>query len=174
MEKNLEYYLQLPYTLQLIKGPDPDQPWFIQVKELPGCMSHGDTPDEAVAMIREAMELWLEGALEDGLAIPEPAPFLPDYSGKFVARVPRSLHRKLAEQAERDDVSLNAFVTAALAEAVGYSRVLSEGAAYTMPIRAPEEQLAVAESGAAYQAAAVKPEKAPRKRKLTKRPRVEE
>jgi len=166
MEKTLDYYLQLPYTLQLIKDSDPDQPWFIQVKELPGCMSHGDTPEEAVTMIREAMALWIEGALEDGQVIPEPAPAFPGYSGKFVVRIPRSLHRKLAEQADRDEVSLNAFITAALAEAVGYRAAISGGASYTMPIKTPETQLAVAESSPTYETPPT------RKRKSTKQPRA--
>lgn len=161
MEKNLEYYMKLPYTYELIK--DPDDPWFIMVKELPGCMSHGDTPEEAVAMIRDAMEGWLLVSMQRGDQIPEPEP-PDDYSGKFVVRIPRSLHRKLAEQAERDEVSLNAFITAALAEAVGY-RAASAGVAYTMPIKAPEAQQAVAESGPTYDAPAAK------KRKPAKRPR---
>ena len=45
-------------------------------------------------MIRDAMRGWLEVALEDGIPVPEPRP-LEAYSGKFVARVPRSLHRDL-------------------------------------------------------------------------------
>jgi predicted RNase H-like HicB family nuclease len=162
VEKGLEYYMNLPYTIELVR--DPGDPWFIRVKELPGCMSHGDTPEEAVAMIREAMELWLEGALEHGDLIPEPEP-PDDYSGKFVVRMPRSLHRKLAEQADRDEVSLNTFVTAALAEAVGYRAALTQGATYTMPIKAPEAQPAVAESGPTYET------QAGRKRKAAKQPR---
>lgn len=163
MEKNLEYYMNLPYTYELVK--DPGDPWFIRVKELPGCMSHGDTAEEAVAMIREAMEGWLLVSLNRGDQIPEPE--IPDdFSGKFVVRIPRSLHRKLAEQADRDEVSLNAFVTAALAEAVGYRAAMSQGATYTMPIKAPEAQPAVAEPGLTYDAAP------PKKRKSTKQPRA--
>ncbi len=43
-------------------------------------------------MIREAMRGWISVALEDGIPVPEPKPD-EDYSGKFVVRVPRSLHR---------------------------------------------------------------------------------
>ncbi len=42
------------------------------------------------------MHLWLEVSLEQGDAIPEPRSEA-EYSGKFVVRVPRSLHRDLAE-----------------------------------------------------------------------------
>jgi antitoxin HicB len=115
MAKTLEYYLGLPYARELI--PDTEGGWFIRIKELPGCMSQGDTPEEALRMIEDAMRGWLAVSLEDGDPIPEPRPE-EEYSGKFVVRVPRSLHRQLVEEAERDGVSLNQFVNVALASAV--------------------------------------------------------
>ncbi len=81
-------------------------------------MSDGDTPEEAATMIQEAIELWLEVALEEGAPIPEPRPES-DYSGKFVVRVPRSLHRELVETAEQEGVSLNQYINVALARTVG-------------------------------------------------------
>jgi antitoxin HicB len=116
MEKTLEYYLGLPYTIEL--KPDPEAGWFVKVEELPGCMSQGDTVEEALEMIREAMELWLEVALDGGNPIPEPRD-LDDYSGKFVVRVPRSLHRELVRCADREGVSLNQYVNLGLTRAVG-------------------------------------------------------
>lgn len=124
MEKTLDYYKNLPYTIELRQ--DPEEGWFARVKELQGCMSQGDTAEEAIAMIREAMELWLEVALEEGLPIPEPRSE-EDYSGKFVVRVPRSLHRELAERAKREGVSLNQYINVALARATGYVASLSPG-----------------------------------------------
>ena len=116
MEKSLEYYLSLPYTIELIR--EPEGGWFVRVRELPGCMSAGDTPDEAIEMIQDAMRLWIQTALEDGDPIPEPRS-LDEYSGKFVVRVPRSLHRDLVIQAEREGVSLNQYINTILARAVG-------------------------------------------------------
>jgi len=115
MEKTLKYYLNLPYTIEMTQ--DVDEGWFARVKELPGCMSQGDTPEEALEMIRDAMEGWLEVALEDGMRIPEPRR-LEDYSGKFVVRVPAFLHRDLVERADEEGVSLNQFINVALAEAI--------------------------------------------------------
>ena len=115
MDRSVDYYMNLPYTIEL--QHDPEEGWFVRVKELRGCMSQGDTAEEAIAMIREAMELWLEVALEDGLPIPEPRPE-EGYSGKFVVRVPRSLHRDLVENAAREGVSLNQYINVALARAV--------------------------------------------------------
>jgi len=115
MDKIVDYYLNLPYTIELQQFPD--EGWSVRVKELPGCMSQGDTAEEALTMIQEAMLLWLEVALEDDLPIPEPRP-IEDYSGKFVVRVPRSLHRDLVESANREGVSLNQFINVALARSV--------------------------------------------------------
>ena len=116
MNKTVEYYLSLPYTIELV--PDPQEGWFVAIKELPGCMSQGETPEEAMEMIRDAMRSWIEVSLEDGDPIPEPRS-LEDYSGKFVVRVPRSLHRDLAEMAGREGVSLNQYINVALARSVG-------------------------------------------------------
>lgn len=116
MEKTLEYYKSLPYTIELTS--DPDGGWFIAIRELPGCMSQGDTPEEALTMIQDALEGWLAVALEDGMPIPEPRA-LDEYSGKFVVRVPRSLHRDLVQVAESEGVSLNQYINVALARIVG-------------------------------------------------------
>ncbi|MHB0876381.1 MAG: type II toxin-antitoxin system HicB family antitoxin [Anaerolineae bacterium] len=116
MRQPLDYYLSLPYTIELV--PEEDGTWFVRVRELPGCMSVGDTPDDAVAMIRDAMAGWLAVAIEDGDDIPEPRA-LSSYSGKFVIRVPASLHRDLVEAAEREGVSLNQYCNVALARHVG-------------------------------------------------------
>ena len=118
MNKTVEYYLDLPYTIELI--PEPEGGWFVSIKELPGCMSEGDTPEEAIEMIQDAMRGWIEISLEDGDPIPEPRE-LDDYSGKFVVRVPRSLHRDLVETAEEEGVSLNQYINVALGRAVGRS-----------------------------------------------------
>lgn len=115
-EKDLKYYLSLPYTIELIR--EDDTTWFARVIELPGCMTEGDGPEDAVAMIRDAMAGWIEIALEDGRSIPEPRS-LDEFSGKFVVRVSKSLHRDLVDVAAREEVSLNQFIATELARAVG-------------------------------------------------------
>jgi antitoxin HicB len=117
MEKTVDYYMNLPYTFEL--QWDGEDGWFVRVKELRGCMSQGDTPGEAIEMIRDAMRGWIEVALEDGDPIPEPR-LLDDYSGRFVVRVPPSLHRDLVEAAEDEGVSLNQYVNVTLGRAVGW------------------------------------------------------
>lgn len=65
-------YMALPYTYTVV--PDLDVGGFvIRVNEVPGCMSQGETIREAVARVREAMDLWIGGKIEDGLPVPKPA-----------------------------------------------------------------------------------------------------
>ena len=49
---------------------DEDGYWFVQCPSLPGCFSQGETPDEALTNIREAISLWIEEAIEHGDEIP--------------------------------------------------------------------------------------------------------
>ncbi len=69
MGKSLVYYLALPYTIEII--PD-DAAWFVQIKELSGCMTEVDAWDDIYPAIEEAKRLWIELALERGRTIPEP------------------------------------------------------------------------------------------------------
>ncbi len=70
-EKTVEYYLNLPYRMIIT----PDEEGFgIAVPDLPGCFSYAEKWEDIPAMIREAMELWIEVGLEDGEIIPEPTP----------------------------------------------------------------------------------------------------
>lgn len=116
---DVEYYLSLPYAVRVYREPDGSG-FTAEIPDLPGCITCADTLDEVWALIEDAKRGWLELALTDGDPIPEPAPPVEDQpSGKFTVRVPRSLHRKLSEEARREGVSLNQFVTVALAETVG-------------------------------------------------------
>lgn len=84
------------------------------VPDLPGCVTQGETVEEVMHNIAEARELWLEDAIAAGQAIPEPRAAR-RYSGRFVVRMPRELHARLAEESEREGVSLNQLVVARLA-----------------------------------------------------------
>ena len=124
--KTIDDYLALPYTIELIRETTPEESgWAARVVELPGCITQADTFEELGEMIEDAMRGWIEVSLEDGDPIPEPR-YLDEYSGKFVARVPRSLHRDLVQSANRNGVSLNAFVNMALAQATGQQLTLSQ------------------------------------------------
>ena len=110
-DKNVHYYMELPYTYLIQPITDESGSYFFgQVFEFDGCQSNGDTPDEVYQNLIEAMEGWLEVKLEHGDAIPEPAASdIGSYSGKFVVRLPKSLHRRLAVEAQREGISLNQY-----------------------------------------------------------------
>ena len=115
-------YMKLPYTITMVRDDSPGGPpaWVVWVEELEGCVSQGDTPEEATRMIREAMEGWLEVAVAYEDDIPLPRDHFPEHSGKFQVRLPVGLHGRLAAVAKQQEVSLNQLVTAILAEGVGW------------------------------------------------------
>ena len=76
--------------------------------DLPGCISCGETVEAAAANAQDAKRAWLEAAMEDGIAIREPDS-LDDYSGQFKLRIPKSLHRSLAEHSQREGISMNQY-----------------------------------------------------------------
>jgi antitoxin HicB len=116
--KDLEYYLSVPYTIILKRGTgDGKEYWIARVLELPHCMTHGATPEEALKDIEDAKREWLKSNLDASLPIPEPARF----TGQYHLRMPPSLHEALVRKAESEDISLNQFMVTALARAVGYA-----------------------------------------------------
>ena len=102
-------YLELPYHVVIQHLNDESGAYyFATVREFDGCMSHGNSYEEAFANIRMAMEGWIETKLENGFSVPAPIEDS-QYSGKFVLQLPKSLHAKLAMEAEREGVSLNQY-----------------------------------------------------------------
>jgi antitoxin HicB len=95
--------------------------YLIEYPDLPGCMSDGETIEEAVANGRDAQQAWIAAMREAGRPVPLPgAEPAAGYSGKWVLRTPRSLHQSLAERARREGVSLNTLAVALLAEGLGH------------------------------------------------------
>lgn len=70
MHKDLDYYLSLPYTIQLTL--DAEGYWFAEIPLLEGCMTNGESQADALVMIEDAKRAWLTTALELGIPIPEP------------------------------------------------------------------------------------------------------
>jgi predicted RNase H-like HicB family nuclease len=56
----------------VIYWSDEDGPFVADVPELPGCMAHGDSAEDAPANAKEAMSLWIDTARESGRSVPEP------------------------------------------------------------------------------------------------------
>jgi antitoxin HicB len=108
---------EYPFTMHELDANDGGG-YLIEFPDLPGCMSDGDSIEEAVANGYDAVQCWITVAKEKGRDIPEPSE-LENQSGKWVQRVPRSLHAKLTRQAKREHVSLNTLVVSLLSEAMG-------------------------------------------------------
>jgi antitoxin HicB len=96
--------------------------FLITFPDLPGCMSDGETEAEAVANGKDAFKAWVSARKDAGKEIPEPyyrPDTVPEVSGKFVTRLPKTIHAKLAERAKAEGVSLNTLVLAFVAEGLG-------------------------------------------------------
>jgi predicted RNase H-like HicB family nuclease len=92
------------------------------IPDLPGCASFGDTIEAAVRNLNETKELWIRGRIDAGQPVPEPSQ-IEDFSGKFVLRIPRGLHKSLDREAKRQGVSLNQYVLHLLSERHATSKV---------------------------------------------------
>lgn len=105
--RTIEDYMAMPYRMEIVE--DSDEGGFVaSYPDLPGCISCGETVEAAAANAQDAKRAWLEVAMEDGIAIREPDS-LDDYSGQFKLRIPKSLHRSLAEHSQREGISMNQY-----------------------------------------------------------------
>ena len=112
--ESLDFYLERKYPVTLY--PALEGGYVAEIKDLPGCVTQGETAEESVAEVEDARVLWIETAYEHGDDIPLPCTDT-QYSGKTLLRMPRSLHQKLSEGAEREGISLNQHLVSLLSEA---------------------------------------------------------
>jgi len=107
--KKIDYYMKLPYNYIIQQVNDESGEYFYaRVLELDGCQTTGETFDETYNNLKDAMKGWIETKLENGFDIPLPIG-QENFSGKFVVRIPKSLHYKLSIEAEQEGVSLNQY-----------------------------------------------------------------
>ena len=106
--KNKEYYLSLNYPVLVERFIDEEEVLYsAEIKELPGLIVYGETVAEVMEDIETAKEEWIEVNLELGRRIPEPRPKKSEYSGRLTLRLPKSLHKEVAELSEDEGVSVN-------------------------------------------------------------------
>lgn len=89
--------------------------YLIEFPDLPGCMSDGESIQEAIANGKDAVACWIAAAKKSNRHIAKPGEF-EKQSGKWVQRVPKSIHLRLVEKAKEEGVSLNTLVVAMLSE----------------------------------------------------------
>lgn len=111
--KTLNDYMEISYRMEIVEDKE-EGGFVVSFPDLPGCITCGETIEKAIANATDAKQAWFEAALEDGIEIQEPVS-LEDYSGQFKLRIPRSLHRDLAEHSKREGISMNQYCVYLLA-----------------------------------------------------------
>lgn len=114
-KKSVDDFMRLPYTKLIKEFKDGTGHYYIgRILELDGCSSEGSTIDEMLVNLDEAMKLYLETAIDEGIKIPVPLEES-SYSGRFNIRIPKSLHQRLVAEAKIEGVSLNQYALYKLA-----------------------------------------------------------
>jgi antitoxin HicB len=135
----VDRYVDLPYHISLVQDAEESGgKWVAAAEELPDCTSRGATAEEAIAGLKKEMAAWIAAALREGRSIPEPRSET-SHSGRLLLRMPRTLHAALTKAAERENVSLNQFITDTLASAVGWRRGPATGKAGSSPTPISQE-----------------------------------
>ena len=97
-----------------------------RVKELPDLAEYGDSFEEAYALAIDSIETTMEILAEKGRNMPQPSIPADDYSGRVTLRLPKSLHRALAQAADDEDASLNQHLVNVLTYYSGFAAGASE------------------------------------------------
>jgi antitoxin HicB len=105
---------QYPFEIRALSSEDGGG-YLISFPDFSECISDGETPEEAIRNGLDALAETIAALESMNLPVPDPGSG-GSYSGKFVQRVPRSLHARLAMRAKQEGVSMNALVTSLLAE----------------------------------------------------------
>lgn len=114
MMKTLNEYMKLNYRMEIVEDTE-EGGFVVSYPELPGCITCGETIESAAANALDAKKAWLEAAIDENIEIYEPDS-LENYSGQFKIRMPRSLHRSLAEHSKREGISMNQYCVYLLAK----------------------------------------------------------
>lgn len=116
--------IDYPFTVKPLTEEDGGG-FSIEYPDLPGCIADGETIEEAITAGKEAIEAWIETANALGRNIPQPGGesllFLTDYSGKYVQRLPKSLHAALSSRAKSEGVSINTLALSYIAQGIGFN-----------------------------------------------------
>jgi antitoxin HicB len=117
MESEMARIPNYPFEVRPLPA-DEGGGFLVAYPDFTDCVSDGATVDEAIANGRLALKETIAALRETGHAVPEPTAATVA-SGKFVARVPKSVHAKLSSRAKVEGVSLNTLVVSLLSEGLG-------------------------------------------------------
>ena len=105
--RTLNDYMKMSYRMEIVADRE-EGGYVVSFPDLPGCITCGETMETALSNAEDAKKAWLEAALEEGIKIQEPDD-LKGYSGQFKIRLPKSLHRSLAEHSKEEGISMNQY-----------------------------------------------------------------
>ena len=105
--KDLDYYMGLSYKIEVIEDKE-EGGYTLHCPELKGCITCAETITEGIEMIEDAKKCWFTACIEDNIPIPEPSN-MNEYSGQFKLRMPKSLHKTLAERSRQEGISMNQY-----------------------------------------------------------------
>lgn len=109
--------IDYPFTVRHL-SEDEGGGYLAEALDLNGCMADGESIEEAIHNLEDAINSWVKTAQELGHPIPPPSDDQ-QFSGKWVVRTPKSIHHRLVEMAKREGVSLNTLTVSLLAEGIG-------------------------------------------------------
>ncbi len=112
----MDEQLRYPFEIKQLSEEEGGG-YLISFPDLPGCISDGETIEDAIKNGIDAMNSWIKTSQEFNDPVPEPGSN--QASGRFVQRIPKSLHTRLAARAKQEGVSMNALVTSIIAESLG-------------------------------------------------------
>ncbi len=105
--KDIDYYMRLNYKFEVVKD-EAEGGYVLSIPELKGCMTCSDDLSIGLQMLEDAKKQWFIAAIESGYEILEPGT-VNDYSGQFKLRIPKSLHKELAERSKQEGISMNQY-----------------------------------------------------------------
>ncbi len=109
--------IDYPFTVRHLSEEEGGG-YLAEALDLNGCMADGETIEEAVHNLEDAINSWIRTAQE----LKRPVPLPSDnhqFSGKWLVRTPKSIHHRLVDMAKREGVSLNTLTVSLLAEGLG-------------------------------------------------------
>jgi len=113
-KKNLDYYLNLPYSY-IIEWSEADDCFLGSIIELEHNMTYGKTREEVLVNLKEALASYVTTSLAHNMEIPEPLR-IKDFKGNITYRTSKERHYQLAKQAKLYGKSINAFIDEAIGE----------------------------------------------------------
>jgi len=111
---------EFPYIVKPVNEQEMGVKWVVEYLDFPGITGGGDTPEEAIGIANEALQMYQEVLEKEGKPLPLPTNL--NATGRITLRIPKTLHVRAIEMADREGVSLNTYISDALSKSVyGYN-----------------------------------------------------